>query len=173
MKKKIFIALLLFIAAALVVTAFMVLKEKEVYESDDYTWSANVDAGGHDLLVRGAKIDAIKDNLPGLIRALNRSDKDPESFRTPKGSEPLGLPKLKLAGITGRVVNVEVVNDEFLTQRMGTTGAEAFLAVATFTLTEHEGIGGVNFIFTEGDHAAPGLYTRETFLEKDHWKIME
>ena len=173
MNRKVLIALLIFIAAALVVTAFMMLKEKEDYESDDYTWSASLDAGGHDLLVRGVKIDTIRKDLRGLIRALNKSDKDPESFRTPKGSEPLGLPKLKLAGIKGHVVSVEVINDEFLTQRMGTTGAETFLAVATFTLTEHEGIEGVNFIFTEGDHAAPGLYTRETFLEKDHWKIME
>jgi hypothetical protein len=38
-----------------------------------------------------------------------------------------------------------------------------FLAEATFALTEIEGIKAVNFNFQEGDHAAPGTYTRNDF----------
>jgi hypothetical protein len=67
------------------------------------------------------------------------------------------------------VVNVEVINDEYLTQRMGSTGADEFLAVATFTLTEYDHIKFVNFIFELGDHASPGLYSREYFLK--NWKV--
>jgi hypothetical protein len=71
--------------------------------------------------------------------------------------------------VSEQVVNVEAINDEDLTQRIGSTGAEEFLAAATFTLTEYDNIQFVHFIFEEGDHAAPGLYSREHFLRP--WKI--
>ena len=52
---------------------------------------------------------------------------------------------------------------------MGKTGADAFLAKATYTLTEHKRIAFVYFIFEEGDHAAPGKYSRENF--KERWSV--
>jgi hypothetical protein len=42
--------------------------------------------------------------------------------------------------VSEQVVNVEAINDEDLTQRIGSTGAEEFLAAATFTLTEYDNI---------------------------------
>jgi hypothetical protein len=39
----------------------------------------------------------------------------------------------------------------------------AYLAEATFSLTEFKEIEEVEFIFQEGDHAQPGIYTRERF----------
>lgn len=135
------------------------------HESKNYIWSIESSPKSKDILVRGKKIDRIKNDINKLIYALNESKKDPETFATPPGEEPLGSPKLKLRDIKEKVVNVEIVNAEYLTQRMGTTGAEHFLAVATFTLTEHDDIKFVNFIFREGDHAAPGLYSRKRFLE--------
>jgi len=128
-------------------------------------------SSGGDALVRGKKIDAIKSDINKLIYALNKSDQDPEAFRTAENSEPIDPPKLKFIGIQDQVVNVEVINATHLTQRMGTTGAEVFLAVATFTLTEHDNIKFVNLIFSEGDHAAPGLYSRGQFLRS--WKVRE
>ncbi|MFO7569677.1 MAG: hypothetical protein R6W75_07740 [Smithellaceae bacterium] len=171
MNKKVVITAVVLIVVALIAALFVVLRGKGDYQSEDYIWSASVDAKGGDCLVRGEKIDRIKNDVSLLLRALNRSDEDPDSFRTPAGAEPLGLPKLKLIDVTGNVVKVEVINDEFLTQRMGSTGAEAFLAEATFTLTEHTGIQFVNFVFKEGDHAMPGLYSRGTFLEERQWTI--
>jgi hypothetical protein len=47
---------------------------------------------------------------------------------------------------------------------MGTTGARAFLSVATYTLTELKGIHYVDFDFIEGDHAVPGTYNRGEFV---------
>ncbi len=99
---------------------------------------------------------------------MNKSAADSETFRTPDGMEPKDPPKLKLITIAGSVVSIEVINSEYLTQRMGSTGADAFLAVTTFTLTEFEGVNSVRFIFEEGDHAQPGLYRREDFLNR--WK---
>ena len=142
---------------------------KKYYESEDYTWKTETGTKDGDVLIRGKKLDRITNDINKLICAINKSDKDPETFRTPENKEPTDLPKLKLRGIKEQVVDVEVINDEHLTQRMGSTGAEEFLAAATFTLTEYEKIKFVNFIFEGGDHAQPGIYSRETFL--NNWKI--
>ena len=60
-------------------------------------------------------------------------------------------------------IYLSIPNSEYLTQRIGSTGAENFLATTTFTLTEMRGIKYVNFKFTEGDHASPGVYSRNSF----------
>ena len=52
-----------------------------------------------------------------------------------------------------------------LTQSMGTTGATSYLVEATYGFTSINGIHVVNYSFTEGDHASPGSYTRESFIE--------
>ncbi len=58
---------------------------------------------------------------------------------------------------------VSIPNSEYLTQRIGSTGAENFMATTTFTLTEMKGIKYVNYKFQEGDHASPGVYSRKDF----------
>jgi hypothetical protein len=140
------------------------------YTDPSYRWVAEVSSSGQDLLVRGENLDLIRDDPERLIHALNGSDRDPDSFRTPQGQEPLGTPKLKLVSLVDDTISVEVINSPYLTQRMGSTGAEAFLAEATFTLTEHPGTTTVQFLFEEGDHARPGIYTREDFL--DRWSAV-
>jgi spore germination protein GerM len=68
-------------------------------------------------------------------------------------------------------VKIEVINAEHLTQRMGSTGAEVYLAEAVFTLTECPGITSVRFAFEEGDHARPGAYSRANFM--GNFKVAE
>ncbi|MBI5211927.1 MAG: hypothetical protein HY957_00950 [Nitrospirae bacterium] len=159
------------ISAITVILIVLLIKitGKRYYESEDYTWKTETGTKDGDVLIRGKKIDKIKNDINKLIYAINRSEEDPETFRTPENKEPTDPPKLKLRGIKEQVVNVEVINDEHLTQRMGSTGAEEFLAAATFTLTEYDKIKFVNFNFDGGDHAQPGIYYRETFL--NNWKI--
>lgn len=60
-------------------------------------------------------------------------------------------------------ITVKIDHPEMLTQQMGTTGAKAYLTLATFTLTEQTGINYVTFHFKEGDHASPGTYSRKSF----------
>jgi len=141
------------------------------YHNKECRWIADLSQPGRDLLIRGRCLDRIKNDLEGLIKAVNGSDRDPESFRTPPGTEPLGPPKLKLLRFESDLVVVEVINAVSLTQRMGSTGADAFLAEATFTLTEFPGAEAVEFRFPEGDHAAPGTFTRADFL--DRWEPLE
>jgi len=62
----------------------------------------------------------------------------------------------------GRAI-VSIMDATFLTQRSGTLGARAYLAEATYSLTEIKSIADVEFIFNEGDHARPGIYKRADF----------
>lgn len=139
------------------------------YTDTAYTWNAVVNDENGDTLARGTRIDEIKHDIEKLIFAFNRSDKAPETYRKTRDTESMGPPKLKLLDMQVDTVTVEVINGRYLTQRMGTTGANAFLAAATFTLTEHEDINAVNFVFKQGDHAIPGLYSRDMF--KRYWHI--
>jgi hypothetical protein len=72
--------------------------------------------------------------------------------------------KLDLVKISHDTIFVAIKDSEELSQRMGTTGARAFLSVATYTLTELKGIHYVDFDFIEGDHAVPGTYNRGEFV---------
>jgi hypothetical protein len=60
-------------------------------------------------------------------------------------------------------IYVHIPNSEMLTEKIGNTGAEMFMASTTFSLTEIKGIHFVNYDFVEGEHAAPGVYDRNDF----------
>jgi hypothetical protein len=50
-----------------------------------------------------------------------------------------------------------------LANEIGNTGAENYLASTTFTLTELKNIKYVNIAMKPGDHAEPGVYSRDDF----------
>lgn len=54
----------------------------------------------------------------------------------------------------------------FLTQQMGSTGPSMYFASAIYNYTEIPGINYVSVDFEEGDHASPGVFTRETFTNQ-------
>ena len=74
-------------------------------------------------------------------------------------------PQIKLEWLKqeGKRAFVKIEDARYLTRESGTEGAMAYLAEVTFSLTEFKGIDEVDFAFQEGDHARPGLYTRENF----------
>lgn len=72
---------------------------------------------------------------------------------------------LQLKEHTGDTLNVFISDASYLTQAIGTTGAQTYLAEATFALTELPGIKAVNFDFKEGDHASPKTYSRKDFSD--------
>lgn len=77
----------------------------------------------------------------------------------------LKYPQIKLSWdkLQGNKAFVSIAEATYLTQQSGSEGAKAYLAEATYSLTELEGIAAVEFSFKEGDHARPGVYTREDF----------
>jgi len=119
---------------------------------------------GVDLLVRGARVDEARGDLERLIAEVNRATMAEWGGGLAPG-EGLGPPVLLVRGRGPGVVHVEVVDADFLTERMGSTGAHYYLTAATYTLTEATDVRTVDFLFEEGDHAAPGLYTRESFKD--------
>lgn len=74
--------------------------------------------------------------------------------------------QMQLSGKDHSVIHVKINNAAHLSQNIGSMGARIYLAEATYALTEISGIKGVDFIFSEGDHAAPGLYTRASFKDE-------
>jgi spore germination protein GerM len=77
----------------------------------------------------------------------------------------LKYPEIKLTWIRleGNKAFVAIQDASYLTQQSGSEGAQAYLAEVTYSLTELAGIAAVNFSFEEGDHAQPGVYTRDSF----------
>jgi hypothetical protein len=60
---------------------------------------------------------------------------------------------------------VKISNSNYLTQQMGSSGPEVYLADVTYNLTEIPGINYVAILFKEGDHASPGIYSRTDFVK--------
>ncbi len=71
--------------------------------------------------------------------------------------------RLDFIKTSGDTVYLKIVDATYLTQQMGSTGPRLFLSGVVYTLTGFNGINYVNLDFEEGDHAAPGTYSRESF----------
>jgi hypothetical protein len=146
----------------------MVLAACNPYQnSEEYTWTIQYDSAGNSFIVRGLKLDRILGDLPQLVYYLNGTKQDPIGFSGDFSVEPLESlpPKLQLISVdklSGRVI-VQILNGSTLTQRMGTTGVEEYIASVVFTLTEHPWVQEVDHLFESGDHAASGIYSRASF----------
>jgi hypothetical protein len=152
-----------FAAAWLAINSFNE-SSKSVRFDRSYTWYVDYDsATGDEVLVRGKNIGSIRDDANRLILALNRSTADAEVSRTQGDSLQNELPTILLQKLAQRTAFIEVANDQYLTQSMGSSGAQAWLAGVTYTLTEHPNIRAVDFSFTPGEHAMFGVYTRDSF----------
>lgn len=74
--------------------------------------------------------------------------------------ENVFLEKVKQGGDTLYTV---IKESEYLTQRMGSTGSEIYMADVVLNLTSVPGIKYVKIDFEEGDHAQPGVWTAANF----------
>ena len=74
---------------------------------------------------------------------------------------------LEFSKHSGDTLYVKIQESNYLTQNMGSAGADAYMSVATFTLTETKNVNYVNFDFVEGDHATPGTYSRQYYVERN------
>ena len=71
--------------------------------------------------------------------------------------------QLNLVRISHDTIYVKIPNSKRLTNELGDTGAQDYLASATYTLTETKNIHFVNIDMKGGDHAEPGVYSRDDF----------
>ena len=71
--------------------------------------------------------------------------------------------QMDLVKMSHDTLYVKIPDSQKLTQQMGSTGAENYMASATYTLTENKNVKYINFDLKEGDHAGPGVFNREDF----------
>lgn len=103
-------------------------------------------------------------DLPMLNPSIELSSYEPEYLVEYFNIRNQDLPmRMQMDTITPTTLYITIENSEHLTQKMGTTGAGVYLSTATFLFTEAENIQFVNYSFAEGDHAQPGIYSRERF----------
>ena len=60
---------------------------------------------------------------------------------------------------------LKIKKSSYLTEQLGSSGADAYIAEVTYNLTELKGINFVDIRFKEGDHASPGTYSRTDFVQ--------
>jgi hypothetical protein len=73
--------------------------------------------------------------------------------------------RLRFIKISNDSIFVAIKKSKYLTQQMGSSGAEAYLAEVTYNLTELKDINFVDMRFKAGDHASPSTYARTDFIE--------
>jgi hypothetical protein len=71
--------------------------------------------------------------------------------------------QMELVKVSNDTVYVKIPDDKRLAQEIGNTGAENYMASATFTLTGLKNIKYVNFALQPGDHVEPGVFSRSDF----------
>lgn len=71
-----------------------------------------------------------------------------------------GLPPVSYSGQKGGIAYISIDDAETLTQNLGTTGAQGYLAAVTFTYCSLKEINCVEVAFKAGQHAFPGRYCR-------------
>lgn len=70
---------------------------------------------------------------------------------------------LQVDRISNDTLFAKIADARYLTQQMGSSGAQVYIMEATYAYTELPEIKIVHFDFAEGDHAVPGNYGRNDF----------
>lgn len=120
----------------------------------DYYWSTAYDSiQNKEYLERGKLLDSITPTVTGLIEILNKRPYECS---------------IEYIGQRNDTLDIRILNDEYLTEQMGSTGAFNILGETVYTLTENDSVKFVNMEINEGSHAGPGTYQRSNFnaLEK-------
>lgn len=115
-----------------------------------YFWSAELGPKNGVIInkLRPVATDSI--TAPNIIHMLN--EVYPEI--------PLQLDK-----VSNDTMFVKISNSKYLTQQMGSSGPEVYMADVTYNLTEIAGINVVSIKFKKGDHAQAGIFSRTDFVQ--------
>ncbi|MDA3905871.1 MAG: hypothetical protein PF484_07335 [Bacteroidales bacterium] len=117
----------------------------------EFYWKSEYDTvNNKEFLTKGRLIDSLGKSPNELIEILNKRNVQP---------------KIEYLDIQSDTIKIQVVNDKFLTEQMGTTGAYCYLGETVFTLTENDLIRFVRIEMDFGSHASPGVYSRVDFAD--------
>ena len=116
---------------------------------EDYYWNAVFDTTtNREYLIRGKMLDLISKSPNKLIGILN--------MRKSKC-------KIDKIGLENDTIKIRILEDEYLTEQMGTSGADCYIGETIYTLTENELIKFVRIEMEHGSHASPGIYSRNDY----------
>jgi len=140
--------------------------DKEVIISDTTNTITRVDSATQ-IIDAHYFWEADQDTPDGLMMKKSRPI-SPDSLTTGNLLQVLNNlhPNVELSYVktSGDTMFVKINKSTYLTQRTGSSGAEAYLAEVTYNLTELTGINFVDINFKMGDHAEPGTYSRTDFV---------
>jgi len=102
------------------------------------------------------------------MKHAKSDDTDPLSIQSVIESTNQSNPEIILSFLktSHDTAYLKIVDAHFLTRQMGSSGATMYIAALVYNLTEIPNINYVNMDFEEGDHAAPGTFTRDTFKDQ-------
>lgn len=127
----------------------------EIDRITDCTWRTDFDTiTNREFLSRGHLLDSISASPEQFIKILN--------MRPAKC-------KIELIGVFGDTVKISIKNAAYLSEQMGSLGAECFMAETVFTLTEIDYVRYVKIEMDTGSHAGPGVFSRVDF-ERLLWR---
>lgn len=109
-----------------------------------YMWSATPDY----KKVRNIRFNVAVINADSIIKGLNTEYAEVQ------------LEKVKVSNDT---IYTRIQNATYLSEQMGSTGAEIYLAEVVLNLTATPGIKYVNIMLQEGSHMQPGTWSQNDF----------
>lgn len=136
-------------------------------EITDSTASTGASSDSLKTITNQSMIWTVDDENPEKEQLKKPAEAIPDTFSTAHVIQLInenfpGI-QMELIKVSNDTVYVKIPDDKRLTQEIGNTGAENYMASATFTLTELKYIKYVNFALQPGDHAEPGVFSREDF----------
>jgi hypothetical protein len=127
----------------------------------------NRSADSTQTIINRSLIWTVDEENPGEEKLKKPQTAMPESFSSAQLVDVLNnnFPEihLDLLKVSHDTIYVTIPDSKRLSRELGSTGAENYMASATYTLTELKNIKFVNFNFAPGDHAEPGTYSRQDF----------
>ncbi|HYD20594.1 MAG TPA: hypothetical protein VEB40_03890 [Flavipsychrobacter sp.] len=120
---------------------------EELDEDDFYVWKVD---GEEKTMRKNPKLADASLGVDTLIIGLN------EMYPNVK------LEKVKLSNDT---LYTQIKKSDYLTERMGSAGSEAYIAQAVLNLTTAQGVKFVRIDFEMGSHAMPDTWSKENFKD--------
>lgn len=121
---------------------------KEEFEAQRYfIWEIDFD---NKTITKNPDFNNVNVSVDSLIKGLNMK----------YGNIPL-----KKINFSHDTLYTRILDSEHLAERMGSTGSAYYIAEAIINLTTVPGVNFVKMDFTEGSHAAPGIFSRENYSD--------
>lgn len=121
----------------------------DITKDKHYLWEINInDSSGALKLTRAEPVEEDSLTASFVISKLNKRYPDIH---------------IEYTRISGDTIFVRIPKSAKLTRQMGSTGADSYMAEATYNLSELKNVNYVNFDFKKGEHAEPGVYTKTDF----------